>query len=114
MSNVITWSNALDSGYEPRDYPYAGEEVPMGQYEAQLDLKVWSKHTMGISCYFTAIGTGKKFRVTVFRRKSDEVYALEKESLDFKECPLEAIYRITVDSNKKGDAVLKSALLVEQ
>ena len=111
MSNVETWKKALDSGHEPRDYPYAGEEVPLGQFEVTLDLKVWAKNTMGISCYFTALASGKKFRLTVFRRKSDEVYALTGSELDFKESPVNCNYLITVTANKKNEAVLQAAEL---
>src|ERR1700748_3040599 len=107
MSNVKTWRNALEGGHEPRDYPYAREEVPLGQYEAMLDLKIWAKNTMGISCYFTAVASGKKFRITVFRRKDDEAYALAGSEVDFKESPLGCSYLITVTTNKKNEPVLQ-------
>ncbi len=109
MSNVLTWKAALDSGCEPRLYPYTAADVPMGQYEATLDFKVWSKNTMGISCYFTETANGKKFRLTVFRRKEDEQYVLENDSIDFKECAIDVAYLIAVTQNKMGNAVFKSA-----
>lgn len=109
MSNVLTWRTALDGGFEPRHYPYAVEDVPIGIYEAVLDCKIWAKNTMGISCYFTRLDNGHKFRMTVFRRKDDEVYALPGAALDFKESPLDAKYLLTVERNSKGNMVFKNA-----
>jgi len=112
MSNVLTWKKALDDGYEPRLYPYAAESIPTGQFEARLDFKIWAKNTMGVSCYFTATADNKKFKLTVFRRKSDEQYALENEALDFTQCPVEVSYLITVGLNKSGTAIFRSASVV--
>jgi hypothetical protein len=51
--NVLSWNVALEKGYEPRIYPYATEDVPLGEYEAVLNFKIWAKKAMAISCYFT-------------------------------------------------------------
>jgi hypothetical protein len=112
MSNVLTWENALDDGHEPSLYPYAAELIPMGQFEARLDFKIWAKNTMGVSCYFTVTVDNKRFKLTVFRRKNDEQYMLENETLDFADCPVGVSYLITVAKNKTGNAVFKSAAIV--
>lgn len=46
--NVLSWNVALEKGYEPRLYPYATEYVPLGEYEAVLDFKIWAKKAMAI------------------------------------------------------------------
>ena len=112
MSNVLTWRAALDKGYEPRLYPYTAEDVPTGQLEARLDFKIWAKRAYTLGCYFTAIASGKKFQVAVYRRHSDEVYGLPGGTLDFKECPIESVYQIRVSINEKGRAVFEQATLI--
>jgi hypothetical protein len=112
MGNVLTWKVALDKGCEPRLYPYAASDVPMGRYEARLDFKIWAKRAYTISCYFTEVATGRKFQLSVYRRKEDKVYGLKGNDLDFRDCPSEAVYLITASLNDKGRAVFEDAVLI--
>jgi hypothetical protein len=109
-SNVLSWNVALEKGYEPRLYPYATEDVPFGCYQAVLDFKIWAKKAMAICCYFTQKDTGKQFQLTVYRRQIDKLYLLEEGDIDFKVCPVNAIYTITVVLNGKQNAALKNAV----
>jgi len=113
MSKVLTWRTALDNGFEPRDYAYAVEDLPIGDYEARLDCKIWQKNTMGISCYFTGLSDEKKFRLTVFLRKEDKVYALPDSTLDFRDCPLKRNYLLRVVINSEDNPVFKHAQLLD-
>ncbi|MDQ6812813.1 MAG: hypothetical protein M3040_03605 [Bacteroidota bacterium] len=113
-SNVLSWNVALEKGYEPRLYPYAIEYVPLGEYEAVLDFKVWAKKAMGICCYFTQKDTGKKFQLTVYRRQKDEQYMLDENGIDFKGCPVNTDYLITVNLNRKQKAAFKGAASCNQ
>ncbi len=110
-SNVLSWNQALDKGYEPKLYPYLSEQVPLGKYNAKLDFKIWAKKIAGICCYFTQQDTGIKFQLTVYRRKSDELYQLDECNIDFKVCPISAIYYVKVGLNGKGNISFKDAAI---
>lgn len=108
-NNVLSWNVALEKGHEPRLYPYNAEHVPIGVYEAELDFKIWAKKAMAICCYFTQRDTGIKFQLTVYRRQIDERYMIDGSTIDFKVCPANAVYLITVNLNGKQKATLKNA-----
>lgn len=108
-SNVLSWNVALEKGYEPRLYPYATEHVLLGEYKALLDFKIWAKKAMAICCYFTQKDTGIKFQLTVYRRQKDEQYRLYNSDIDFKVCPVNTAYLISVNLNSKQKAALKNA-----
>lgn len=108
--NVLTWNAALEKGFEPSLYPYAAEEVPTGEFEARLDFKMWAKRAYTIHCYFTQAGTGKKFQLSVFKSKTDDVYSVETGDIDFHDCPDEVNYLLTVYVNQKGFPALKRAV----
>lgn len=110
-SNVVTWNGALEKGFQPQVYSFKIEQVPMGVVKATLDFKIWSKTTMGISCYFTELGTGKKFQLMVFRRHSDKEYKLEKGELDFKCCAVKTVYVVRVELNGKGKVIFNACTL---
>lgn len=107
-NNVLSWNVALDMGYEPRLYPYIGEAVPLGAFEAVLDFKIWAKKAMGICCYFTQKDTGTKFQLTVFRRQRDKSYMIDKSVIDFKMCDVNKGYLISVILNGKQKPALKN------
>jgi hypothetical protein len=107
-NNVLSWGVALEKGYEPRLYPYTLEHIPIGEYEAILDFKIWAKKAVGISCYFTERDTGAKFQLTVFRRQGDKLYKLDKSDIDFKTCDTDSGYKITVVINSKGNVSFKN------
>lgn len=110
-SNVLSWGQALEKGYEPKLYPYQLEQIPLNEYEAKLDFKIWAKKIAGICCYFTQHGTGIKFQLTVYRRRLDELYQLEGCDIDFKICPISILYYIKVGLNSKGNITFKDAAI---
>ena len=110
-SNVLSWGQALEKGYEPRLYPYQLQQIPLGEYNAKLDFKIWAKKIAGICCYFSQQETGIKFQLTVYRRRSDELYQLEGGDVDFKICPISSLYHIRVGLNSKGNITFKDAAI---
>lgn len=111
-SNVMTWKSAVEEGFEPRDYPYAADEIPMGETEAKLEFKIWAKPANTLSCFFTEVVSGRKFQLSVFRRKSDEVYGLPEGDIDFQVCPTGVVYQIMVRKSDQGRPVFQRAELV--
>jgi len=107
--SVLSWNVALEKGYEPRLYPYATDHVPLGEYEAILDFKIWAKKAIAICCYFTQKDTGIRFQLTVYRRQKDELYRLDEGDIDFKVCPVNTVYFISVNMNGKQKSALKNA-----
>jgi hypothetical protein len=41
--NVLSWHQALEKGFNPSDYPFQMESVPLGEFPATLDFKIWAK-----------------------------------------------------------------------
>ena len=110
-SNVLSWNVALDKGYKPELYPYATESVPLGDYEAVLDFKIWAKKAMAVCCYFTQKGSNVRFQLTVYRRQIDKQYKLDNGDIDFKVSPVNTIYLINVALNSKQKAAFKNAII---
>lgn len=109
MRNVLSWRVALDQGFEPRNYPYTADKIPIGQMQAKLDFKIWSKKTIGINCYFTALSTGQKFQLTVFRNELTKEYKIKGGAIDFATCPTEVVYEIEVGVNGKQRVLFLAA-----
>jgi hypothetical protein len=108
-SNVFSWKEAIEKGYEPRLYPFSAEKVPLGEYDASLDFKIWAKNIMAIGCYFTRIKSAEKFQLTVYC-KSTGSYKIENGNVDFAQCAISCLYRIKVDADEKKRIVFKEAI----
>jgi len=114
MKNVKFWKEAVEAGFDPGAYPYVAEKIPMGSVEAVLDAKIWAKQQMGIGCYFSRVGTGERFLLTVYRDRRDQRYRIKDCPIDFACCPVGAgyVYQLEVDVNGKGNAALRGARLL--
>ena len=108
---VLSWHTAIASGHEPALYTYIGSEVPLGEYEAILDFKIWAKKTIGISCYFTQVQTSKKFQLTVYCNFQTGSYKISGCDIDFAVCPINRKYQIGVLLHAKGRTVFARAIL---
>jgi hypothetical protein len=108
-SNVCTWKAARAAGWQPGLYSY--QEVPLGQYLAFLDFKVWAKQVMAISCYFTVAGAERKILLTVYCNGAG-VYQVCGSTVNFATCPTGRMYRIEVRANQKKKIVLVRAELL--
>jgi hypothetical protein len=106
-SNVLAWKDALAKGLNPGLYAY--QDVPLGEYDAILDFKIWAKKVMAISCYFTQADTGKKIQLTVYCSEAG-IYKPGGD-VNFATCDIGKAYRIHVAANQKKKIVLLHALL---
>jgi len=117
-SNVISFRVAISKGYEPRLYAYDPALIPLGEFDALLDFKTWSKRIIAINCYFTKIDTGCKFVVTVYCQNKTGRYILQGSTVDFGLCPLGYIYRILIVGNgsdkKSRVSLVKTELKIVQ
>lgn len=108
-SNVISWQKALDMGYHPGLYPFIASLVPVGQVKAILDFKVWARRGPAICCCFSEIGSSRKFQLAVYKQPGDGDYMIGGCEIDFKTCQTGGVYQLLIESNRKGNAVLKMA-----
>ena len=97
--NVLTWNQALENGYEPKDYPYDLKDIPEGSYKAKIDFKIWVKKTMAVCCYFIFIEMNKKCCITIYRNKFF-AYEILNSDINFTECTIKTIYTIEMGYNK--------------
>jgi hypothetical protein len=110
MGNVLSWRQALDQGFNPGIYSYS--DVPLGEYSAILDFKIWAKKVMAINCYFTQIDTEKKIQLTVYCNEAG-IYKPGSSDVNFATCPINRMYRINVITNQKKKIVFTHAELFE-
>ena len=101
MDTILSWNQAIEQGFEPRDYSYKKEDIPIGTHKATLDFKVWAKSTVGISCYFTINDTNRKIILTVYRDRTTREYTIK--DTDFRDLNISQEYAITVKVNSKGN-----------
>src|SRR4051812_40690387 len=97
-SNVFAWKDALAKGLNPGLYSYS--DIPLGEYDAILDFKIWAKKVMAINCYFTEVLTGRKILLTVFCNEAG-VYKVGGSDLNIANCDIGRVYRVTVIANQK-------------
>lgn len=107
--NVWSFKTAIGKGYEPRLYGYDPLQIPLGEFDAILDFKTWSKRIIAINCYFTKIDTKEKFVVTVYCNNQTGKYEVPGSVVDFSVCDITAFYRITVSKNDEGRIIISKA-----
>jgi hypothetical protein len=110
--NVLSFRAALQKGFDPRLYTYDSARIPVGEMEVVLDFKIWSKRIIAINCYFTKVGTGEKFVVTVYGHPKTGRYTLPGSTLDFGQCPIHCSYNVMTvrkGNEKKIKVVLAKA-----
>ena len=107
--NVWSFGVAIGKGYEPRLYSYDPQQIPLGEFDAILDFKTWSKRIIAINCYFTKTVTREKFVVTVYGNTQTGRYEVLGSLINFPECATNAVYRISVSKNERGRIILSKA-----
>src|ERR1700680_3000535 len=100
--NVMSFGVAISKGYEPRLYTYDDALIPLGEFDAIIDFKAWSKRIIAINCYFTQTGTGKKFAVTVYCNNAIGRYEFPGSTVNFADSALGIPYHIKVNKGNKG------------
>jgi len=109
-SRVFAWKDALANGLSPGLYSYS--DVPLGEYDAILDFKIWAKKLMAINCYFTQVVTGKKILLTVFCNEGG-LYKVGGSAINFATCDIERVYKINVMANQNKRIVFAHVVLDE-
>lgn len=110
--NVLSFNQAIENGCEPREFSYSKNIVPKGTFKANLEFKIYAKKLVGITCYFSLELTGTQIALTVYRQK-DRVYRIPGSDIDFKTCPIDELYEITIGENGKGNIKFSNARLVQ-
>ena len=107
--NVYSFRVSIKKGNSPNLYTYQPNQIPLGEFDAMLDFKTWSKRIIAINCYFTKINTGNKFVVTVYCKYETGKYTVPNSVIDFSNCATNETYRVAIEKNHKGNIVLVKA-----
>lgn len=96
---AMSWAQALELGLMD-DY---SANAPLGEWAAILDTKAWGKSEC-LHCFFTEIGTGKKYRLTAFRPDNAvNAYRPKDKGIDFSEKNIDGRkYRLVTGMNTQG------------
>ncbi|MFA5575320.1 MAG: hypothetical protein WC994_09770 [Brumimicrobium sp.] len=104
--NIISYNEAYYSkGFDFSGYTYDFDLIPVGNFNATLNLKLWSKRTPGIDLYFS--NNILKIILTVYHNKYTDDYTIDTCLTNFKTCPLNKVYNITIGVNSKGRKVTR-------
>lgn len=109
-TTVLEFFPALEAGYEPKNYSYLKEDVPLGSYLARLDFMLWSKTYMAVNCFFTLQGSGKKISLSVYKQPGEDAPFLAGET-EVRCIPFGAIMRLSVEASPSGKPLLKAAIV---
>lgn len=109
-TTVMGFFPALEAGYEPKNYSFYKQEVPIGNYLAKLDFMLWSKTFMAINCFFTIKDGGKKISLSVYKKAGvDDLYLAGDTEIRF--VSFGTMLLLSVESNQNGKPVLKDAIV---
>ncbi|MBB6271898.1 hypothetical protein HDF26_002355 [Pedobacter cryoconitis] len=109
-TTVLEFFPALEAGYEPKNYSYYKEDVPLGNYKAKLDFMLWSKTYMAVNCFFTIIKSGKKISLSVYKKPGEDGLYLAGE-LEVRYVPFGSTLKLVVDANQNGKPILVNAFV---
>jgi len=108
-TTVLGFYPALEAGYEPRNYSWTTEDVPVGEYEAKLDFMIWSKKQVAINCYLTTPKSGQHFRLTAYRNKAEDYLA---GAIAVRFLPFGSVLLVTIELNGSGNPKWTNAVLI--
>ena len=100
---------ALEAGYEPSNYSWTTEDVPVGEYEAKLDFMIWSKKQVAINCYLTTPNSGQHFRLTAYRNKAEDYMA---GAIAVRFLSFSSVLLVTIELNGSGNPKWTNAVLI--
>jgi hypothetical protein len=105
-----SWRILLDSGFEPRDYPWEG--LPIGTRRVTLDESLWHRHETAVICFFHDLDSDQRYRLTVFR--DPETHEYGPKSFDVSHLCPGTILTIEIHQNRTGTFRLQAAQLAAQ
>jgi len=109
-TTVMEFFPALEAGYEPKNYSYYKEDVPLGSYKAKLDFMLWSKTYMAVNCFFTIKGSLKKISLSVYKKPGEDGLYLAGET-EVRFVPFGSTMHLTVEANQNGKPILVDAVV---
>lgn len=109
-TTVLEFFTALEVGYEPKDYSYAREEIPLGNYHAKLDFMLWSKSGLTINCFFSLQDSGKKITLSVYKKSSRQGRYMAGDT-EVRFLPFCTELKLTVEQNEIGKPILTDAVV---
>lgn len=106
-NNVFSFREAIEAGYEPRDYDY-GKMLPVGNFDVELDFMIWAKgSTPAVTCFCTMCDTGQKIRFNVFREnETGHMYLLKNTTTDVRYLTYGSVIKINIILNKRGNTAV--------
>ncbi|WP_276484775.1 hypothetical protein [Paraflavitalea pollutisoli] len=104
--SVLTWKQAKEKGYLPRQYDYLPGQLPGGWLVAVLDFKMWADKVLAINGYFTLTVTGKQIQLSVYLSATGS-YRVGRGTVDFFRCPVGCSYRLLTGLTARGKLALK-------
>jgi hypothetical protein len=112
-TSVWSYRQALKRGFCPWSYLYDADRIPVGDFEALLEGKIWGGMVIGIGCYFLLEDRGIRFVLTVYYDRGKQGYypADSKESIQG--MPIGARYRVRIGLNNKGQPCLRGLSLLQ-
>ena len=105
-TNVYSFKAAAGMGFLYQQYTYDSQKIPLGEFSARLDFKIWSRRILAINCYFTKIGTGERFVVRIYCNNETAKFQVMNSTIDFAQCPVGIIYSVQIIKNEKGKVLL--------
>jgi hypothetical protein len=114
--NVLSFRAALVKGHQPSQYSYDAARIPLGDIDALLDFKTWSRRIIAINAYFTNRDTCDQFVVTVYCHNKTGRYTVAGSVVDFGQCTVGGLYRVRValkEANGKRRVTLTKAEQIE-
>ena len=107
---VIGFKPALEGGFQPQNYSWLPDIVPLGEYEAILDFMIWSKKLIAIDCFFTTVSDNRKIRLTAYKNQGED-YMVGGIAVSYLSLGTRLVVSIVL--NNKGNPKWKNALVVE-
>jgi hypothetical protein len=107
-TTVMEFFPALEAGYEPKNYSFMKEDVPIGAYIAKMDFMLWSKTYMAINCFFSIPNSRKKISLSVYKKPGEDGLYLAGET-EVRYVPFGSMMYLVVEANQNGKPVLKEA-----
>lgn len=109
-TTVMAFFPALEAGFEPKNYSFYKEDVPIGTYLAKLDFMLWSKTFMAINCFFTMKDSGKKISLSVYKKAgNDDLYLAGDTEIRY--ISFGTMLQLSVEANQNGKPVLRDAVV---
>jgi len=111
-TTVLEFFPALEAGYDPKNYSYAKEQVPLGTYAVKLDFMLLSKSGLTINCFFTLVDSHKKITLSVYHKAANQGRYMAGET-EVRYLPFGTELVLTVEANELGKPLLTDMVIAK-